>query len=212
MVATRRDRRLWDALAFRVAYLTPERVAVEYCANAANPLRTANRLLLRHCRSGYLQRVRLLVRTPLPALEQLFVWEPGEPFPNPQVLSSRTCERWRRIHDVREETAFAATDLLKQLVGGGSARLPLPSSDSHELYAMELHFHFRRVLPGLAACWTHESSTAEERAGLVHPDIEFVDKSGKPFRLLEVMGSYPPRRVNALLRSAAARNLPLELW
>lgn len=204
-----RDREILVALTQKVRVLAFRQVAAHWFGGDLANARRRIRILTA---AGLLTRATLLAR-PLPVLlAPVATWRPGDPTPDPGVISHRLKARWRN-RPTRAGRVVLATPRTGQLLGvRATGELARPTQSSHDLGVAAVWLHFDRTDPDRAAAWRGEDLLAHTRRGEKCPDAFLVDARGEVRAVVEFGGDYGPERVRAFQLDCVDRRLPYEIW
>ncbi len=139
----------------------------------------------------------------------MFVWEPGDAGPPFGPLSYRAKQRWNKPE--RQTVLYSATKRAAKLFGGFPGHLKRAGL-AHDVHLGGLYLRYLRDFPDDAKDWVSEQFLAPDRVHQVLPDAALVDENHSIRRVVEIIGSYPPKRLAALHSDCARRGIPYEFW
>lgn len=161
-------------------------------------------------RAGLVISVQLRVRPELPLEQPIWFWTPGNPTPPFGAVSYRLRTRWTQALTV--VTVYSASAKAARLYAGHGGPLAHPLQVTHDLHMAAIYFRLLRLNPTEAEGWVSEDMLAASRRGQKLPDAEIHDANGRPLKVIEFGGSYPPERVQMVHEDCERRHLPYELW
>lgn len=167
----------------------------------------ARERLLLLVREGLLERLTVREHR---QLERVWSWHPHEHAPSFDALSYRLRSRW--TEPLRPTTVYVASSKSARRYAGTGGRLSHPLQATHDLHVAAIYFRLLRENPEEAEGWVSEDVLAASRRGQKIPDAEIHDAQGRPLKVIEFGGGYPPERVQKVHEDCVRRQLPYELW
>jgi hypothetical protein len=204
---TERDRQIVGTLLKKVRVVSLGQVVMTWWGGRTTP---AARRLRRLEAGGWIIGERLLARPLLPLDAPLFVWAPGEPPPDCGHLSYRAQARW---HVPAEPTLvwYAAPTAAARLGGHARGAVKNHCQVTHDLHVCELYLKLLRSGDPRAAAWVGEDVLTPGLLGPGVPDAVLM-RRGKPVRVVEFGGAYPPNRFEKFHEYCALAQITYEIW
>jgi len=183
------------ALALQVRLLTTEQVAKGWFQDAADPHTSAMNALARLAHAGLIEPLTQEAHPLLPLEQPLFVWNVGDPCPNPLdfvQLAVQSQMRWHKPHV--PVSLWRATKRCSHIWGAFlDARRIRQFEVSHDLHLAEVFVRYCRQHKQAATDWLGEAAFPKlgfELKGMKDPDAFLVDTTGAATRVIEFAGSY----------------------
>jgi hypothetical protein len=181
-------------------WLPSTRPGLDYVANKV-------RRLIQH---GSIESFRVRTHPELALDAPVWTWKPDDPEPPYGRLSYQL--RVRFTEPLRPTTVYVASEKSARRYAGAGGRLPHPLQATHDLHVAAIYLRLLKERPSEAAGWVPESALAGRRRGQKLPDAEIHDADGRPVKVIEFGGAYPPERIQKVHEDCVRRQLPYELW
>jgi hypothetical protein len=208
MTLTPRDLDIAVTLARRVRLMTLDDLVRVWWADSYS-YQTAWHRLRELARGDWVQLGRLNLRT-VPATDPLFVWSPGQPDPDAEVVSHLARSRWSGA--AVPSAVVIAGRRAANVYGSTAGRLPAVNHRDHDAHLGAVYAAYRERRPNEAADWVGEDARPKAGFRVKDPDALLVDATGRTYRVVECAGGYTPDQVQAFHAHCADRELPYEFW
>lgn len=203
MVLRAQDTEVLEALTHHVRFLSGEQIARTWWPGAPHRARPRLRRL---AEEGWLRIQPALLPAELPLARPLAVWAPGDAPPHFGKMAHAAQQRGKGERHATE--LYAATTRAVAVLGGRAGAFK-PDSLFHDLNVGALFVRLLRQAPEEAENWVGEDALVPEKGGDVCADVEFHDRNGRAYCVLEFAGtSYKAERFERLHDDAAFRALP----
>ena len=132
----------------------------------------------------------------------------GHGKPDFGAVCNRTAKRWPG--PLEQTTFYVATARAARIFSRTPPKLKR-NSLAHDQHLAAVYLHYASLLPHRAADWMSEREVAALFPGQATPDAAISDGNGGLLLAVEVVGHYPPARLERLHRHCEALGLPYEL-
>ncbi|MCA9124047.1 MAG: hypothetical protein H6822_19210 [Planctomycetaceae bacterium] len=185
-------------------------LAEAYFSEGKRPRELARKVVSPLIAQGLLAELRLVIR-PVPQLSKpTFVWSSGRAAPNANALSYLLEKRFGKPSV--QTTVFFATRAAVRRFGGRGGQIKRSHQVSHDLACTAVYLRLEQTRPEVARDWKNEDFYAGTlKRGEKLGDALLIGPDG-PYRLIEVLGRYTAKHIQALHDFSAAKELPYELW
>lgn len=205
-----RDQDILDTLTAKIRLCTFAQFRRAWFPAASE--RTADKVLKRLIRAGYIKRFRLNAHPVFSVSGPVHRWRPGDPVPDFEKVAWQLQKRWTKT-DV-PTIVYVASPFTANLFGTFAGRPPEVLSASHDLGLSEVYFHYREHRPHEAARWRNELSLEKRRHGhgIKDPDAFIFGPNRIVERVVEHGGRYDAKRVASFHWFCREREYAHELW
>jgi hypothetical protein len=209
MTLTTRDLDLLETLTCRVSLLgTAQAVALAWPSTRRQG--TARGRLSRLARAGWIRLRTVNAHPPLPVIEPLCAWQPGDEDPDYSRIARKAQQRWSQA--ARPTEICFADKRCASLFGSTAACRLTGSHVDHDLRLSAVYVHYRRQCPTLASLWIGEHALPKAGYQIKDPDAFLRDQQGRVLRVIESAGRYSATQVERFHEHCADNQFPYELW
>lgn len=205
-----RDEQILTALTQKVRLLSLAQIATAWWGRSANALAEARARLALLGERQLTEHHSLLARPMIELAAPVFVWQRGEPAPDPEALAYQLQSRWQEAAE--PVSVHIASGRYAKLVGLPGGKIKCPFQATHDLHVAAIYLRLLRQAPALAEAWIGETVLASERIGQKLPDAILRDPNGHDRLVIEFGGSYDAEHVGSFHNDCARRELPYQLW
>lgn len=210
MLRTARDEDILRTPACNVRVLSLRQVADTWWGTSRSAKPNAKGRLDELVGEGRLLRDMVLAHPMLLLEEPVVAWAPGDAAPDYDAVVQNIQDRWTGAP--RGTTVYTASRSTANEFGGFGGDLKDRYHATHDLHLGALYLRLRRTAPDLAAAWRSEDFLKLAGKRSVLPDAELHDEEGKPYRVVEFCGTYPPELLRSIHEDCRTRSVAYELW
>lgn len=210
MLRTARDEDILRTLSCKVRVLSLRQLIETWWGASRSAKPNAKARLDELVGEGLVLRDMVLAHPMLPLEAPVVAWAPGDAAPDHEAVAQHLQDRWTGAP--RGTTVYTASRATANEFGGFGGDLKDRYHATHDLHLGALYLCLRRTTPDLAAAWMSEDFLKLAGKRSVLPDAELHDQQGKPFRVVEFCGTYPPERLRDIHEDCRARGVAYELW
>ncbi len=203
---------LLATLAWRVKLLSMAQAARTWWADEPNPMASCRATLRRLAARGLIDVFDAMARPELDLAVPLACWQPGLASPAFGPLAHQASTRWSA--PPASTRLVVVTEAGAAFSGGMGGHRPRASEATHDVHLAAVYLRMRRELSTRAASWESESVLAT-RANLAAPGRKRPDamvRDGRGRTAIEIVGEYPPGKLEAFHAECVKRGWGYELW